>query len=74
MSSNLGIKDESFPLTSMVLFDNFRENSSPWRKDEKKGIKISSATRSAYRSQKDQKPSRTGSSLPTHLLSKPEYF
>jgi hypothetical protein len=40
--------------------------------DEKKGIKISSTTCSALRSQRDRKPSRSGPGLPTHLLSKPK--
>jgi hypothetical protein len=44
----------------------------PGDKDEKKEIQVSSATRSAFKPQGDENPSRSGSSLPTHFFSKPE--
>jgi hypothetical protein len=43
-------------------------------KDEKKGIKISSAACSAFKPQGDEKPFRSGPSLPAYLFSKPKYL
>jgi len=65
-------KGESFSLTSPFLFDNFRRNSSAGGKNEKKEIQISSATRSAFKPQRGENPSRSGTGLPTHFLSKPK--
>jgi hypothetical protein len=73
MSSNLGVTDRSFTLTSLFLFDNFRKNSScPNNKDEKKEIQISSKTRSASKPERGENPSRSSPSLPTHFLSEPK--